>query len=96
MDRAAHDHKPPPRPDRPAPHLLEVYWRILGRSGKPITCALYAVGSGVELRIGYSVEHVLMVNRVPHPGVACRLAEKWRLALMAQGFTEVGGGDELP
>jgi hypothetical protein len=42
------------RREPPGPVLITQCWRLLGPSGKPITCGIYRTDAGIEVRCGYS------------------------------------------
>ena len=79
---------PRPRPN-PRVELLEVSWRFVGPSQRVLECGLYAVETGLEVRVGYSAEDIVRTQLVPDIGIARELAAAWRLALVEKGFTEV-------
>jgi hypothetical protein len=81
-----------PRPLAPPPllHLIEERWRVVGPTGRIITCAVYGVeGPGVEVRAGYSAEEFQRTQRVADLEAARQLAGRWRQAAIAKGFTEL-------
>jgi hypothetical protein len=52
-------------------------------------CRIYADGGpGVELRVGYSDDDSVRTQRVSDPDAARNVAEQWRHAAIAKGFTE--------
>jgi hypothetical protein len=53
-------------------------------------CGIYVDGApGVELRVGYSDDDIVRTQRVSDPDVARNVAEQWKLAALAKGFTRV-------
>ena len=84
---------PRPRPE-PRVELLEVSWRFLGPSRRTLECGLYAVETGLELRVGYSAEDLVRTQLAPDIATARSLAAAWRQALIDKGgFTEVPMAD---
>ena len=70
--------------------LVEERWRVLGTSGRVITCAIYCVhGPGLEVRVGYSADDFHMTRRVADLRTARRLADGWRHAALATGVSEL-------
>ena len=67
--------------------LLEECWRVVGPSGRVLTCAIYRVeGPGVELRAGYSVDNFHCTKRVANVRDACAVAETWLTAMASLGY----------
>ena len=80
-----------PRPPAPLPtlQLIEECWRVVGVTGRRIPCGVYRVeGPGLEVRAGYSAEDFQRTERIADLEAARRLAEAWRQAALAKGFTE--------
>ena len=70
--------------------LLEERWRIVGPSGRVLTCAVYrGEGPGVEVRAGYSLHEFHRTQRVADLTHARVVAQMWRAAVMAKGLTEL-------
>jgi hypothetical protein len=70
--------------------LLEERWRVVGPSGRVVTCAVYRPkGPGVEVRAGYSVDHFHYTRRVADLRDARLVAEAWRTAVISIGYTEL-------
>jgi hypothetical protein len=79
------------RPE-PAPllELLEERWRVVGPSGRVLTCAVYRVeGPGVELRAGYSADRFHCTRRVAGLRDARAVAESWLAAMASVGYVEL-------
>ena len=55
---------PRPRPESRL-ELLEVCWRFVGVSQRVVTCGIYGVQTGVEVRVGYSAEDILRTQLTP-------------------------------
>jgi hypothetical protein len=92
MDWATSDHRPVPRPDPPPPTLLETCWRVKGKSGRTITCAIYETTAHyIELRAGYSVDHIIRTQLVGHIEHGRLLAADWLNLILA-----LGGCEEVP
>jgi hypothetical protein len=63
---------------------------VAGPSGRVITCGIYRTEApGVEVRAGFSEDDLIRSERTAEIGSARELAEDWRLAALAKGFTEV-------
>jgi hypothetical protein len=77
------------------PVLVEMLWRVLGPSNKPIVCGIYRDGAGLEVRCHYeeSIDALIRSERASHIDTARDLAEQWREATVAKGFTELSGED---
>ena len=77
---------------------LERCWRLLGESGRHLTCAIYRHhGGDIELRLLGESDEVVLSERVANVRRASERSEDCRLAAMAQGFTEVSDVDrEIP
>jgi hypothetical protein len=70
--------------------LLEEQWRIVGPSGRVITCAAYRIdGPGIDVRAGYSPDDVRLIQRVADVTHARVVAQMWRAAIIAKGFLEL-------
>jgi hypothetical protein len=79
---------------RPRPlqvlEMLREHWRVVGPSGRVITCAVYRVDApGLQLRAGYSAEEFLRAQRVADLTQAHVVAETWRASVLAKGFMEL-------
>lgn len=86
-DSRTWDHKPASRPEPPAPELLEECWRVRGPSQAPILCGIYRdAAPGVDVRCGYSLEHLIRSERCPSMDVARALADRWLTAAIEKGF----------
>jgi hypothetical protein len=79
-----------PRPPRDAPERhLHTFWTMVGPTGKAITCELWELATGLEVR-------AMRASELPRSEL-CRgplardeaavHAEDWRQALLAKGFT---------
>lgn len=72
-------------------HVTDL-WTLRGVTGKDLTCSVWKVATGLELRAGYSVDHLVASELFRGPNADERLAEKadaWRVALVAKGFREI-------
>jgi hypothetical protein len=71
--------------------LVEMFWRIVGPSGKPIVCGIYETSAGLEVRchLAESVDALVRSERVPDVDVARDVAAAWKYAAVAKGFSEV-------
>ena len=82
--------KPRQRLALPALDLLETSWRVKAPSGGLITCGVYRTDApGLEVRAGFSGDDLLRSQRTLEIGSAREVAEQWRQAVLAKGFTEV-------
>jgi hypothetical protein len=88
-DWQRHDHEPAPRLDPPAPKLLEMCWRMLGPSNKPIECGIYVQSFGFDLRAGYGGDDVIRTQWVQTVDEGRELAAEWRQASVDKGFTDI-------
>ena len=69
---------------------LKVYWRMIGPSRKPITCALYRTPVGLEVRAEHPAGDLLLVERVQTELAAETYAAAWQAMVKAQGhFTSL-------
>jgi len=89
-----------PRPVRePLLTLAETCWRMrsLQKASRILSCGIYGDNApGLEVRCGYSDDHLLRSQRTAEIGSAREIAEAWRQAVIAKGgFTELTG-DETP
>lgn len=82
--------RPRPKPE-PRLDLIEVCWRVVGPNEKVIECAIYRTDVGLDVRVGYSVEHLIRSQFAVEIGTAREIAEGWKRAAMEKGFEEVGG-----
>jgi hypothetical protein len=70
--------------------LLEERWRVAGRSGRVVTCAIdRPTGPDAEVRAGYTVDHFHCTRPVAHVPDARVLADTWRGALLSLGYIEL-------
>jgi hypothetical protein len=70
--------------------LLKVAWTVIGRSRRPITCAIYCVATGgLELRAGYDVSDTVWAESVLDIPSGLVVAERWRQVMLARGFNEI-------
>jgi hypothetical protein len=70
--------------------LLEERWRVVGPSGRVVTCAVYRPkGPGVEVRAGYAVDHFHCTQRVANAARARLIVDTRRTALLSLGYTEL-------
>jgi len=77
------------RREQPAPVLISECWRLLGPSGKRIVCALYKHPHGVEVRCGYSLEHLIRSQLAADVDAAQEIAAAWKQAAIEKGFADV-------
>jgi len=81
---------PPPPP--PKNDYRATFFTVIGRSGRPLTCAAFDVESGLEVRLFYSDDDVVRSRLFRGPlreDDAATIADQWRLALLQKGFTEI-------
>lgn len=73
--------------DRPEPRLerIATLWRMRGTSGRNIECAAFRVDTGLELRTMYSPQ----VRGPDADEKVAEAADRWRLNLLAKGFSDV-------
>ena len=91
-DWLLHTHKAS-EPPAPQLDLLRLYWRMVGPSGRPLSCGLYRTTEGLELRCGYSGDDLLRSQLTPDIETASEVAEGWKLiVLTVDSFTELGDG----
>ncbi len=85
------DERMTPRPNRePRLDLIEVCWRVVGPSTKIIECGIYRTDAGLEVRCGYSVEHLLRSEFATGIDIARDIASAWKDAVIEKGsFTEL-------
>ena len=65
------------------------FFRVVGPSGRPLTCAAFAVQAGLELRL--SCDNVLWRSQLFRDGCEEQLLETasiWRAELIQSGFIE--------
>jgi hypothetical protein len=74
----------------PTERHLTTYWTIAGPTGKAITCELWEVATGLEVRAMREGElHRSELCRGPAAkDEACAIAEGWRRTLLDHGFLE--------
>jgi hypothetical protein len=63
-------------------------WTFLGPSGREITCGVFRVETGVELRVERAGELVRSQLFLGENAALEREAADWKQALLAKGFTE--------
>ena len=56
----------------PRVELLERCWRFVGPGPRVLECGLYAVETGLEVRVGYSAEDVVRTQLTPDIGPRAR------------------------
>jgi hypothetical protein len=73
------------------PLLVEMLWRVVGPSGKPIVCGVYETAAGLEVRNHYdeSVDALIRSERAADINIARDIATSWRAAVIEKGFTEL-------
>ncbi len=62
---------------------------MLGPSGKPLLCGIYQQSFGVELRAGYDEDDVVRTQWALTIYEGRELAQQWRQASLAKGFSDV-------
>ena len=85
MTWGLHDHQPWSRGHQSRPDQIKVYWRIVGPSQKPITCALWRTAAGLEVRAAYGADELLRSQRVESEVAAEAYAGAWKAMDYAQG-----------
>jgi hypothetical protein len=88
MDWATSSHRAAPRPDPPAPELVERCWqmRSLQKATRHLTCGVYRLSDGgFEVRVAYSELELLRSQRVPNVDAGRDLAERWHQVVIAKG-----------
>ncbi len=75
------------------PVLIEMLWRVLGPSNKPIVCGIYQDAAGLEVRCHYeeSIDALIRSERAADIDIARDIADAWKQAVIAKGFTELKG-----
>jgi len=76
--------------DRPIQaEVLKTYWRLVGPTQRPITCALYRTGAGLELRTYLGTSDLLYWLPVSTEHEGADQAAAWKAAaLTVPGFTD--------
>lgn len=80
--------EPPPRPAPKSEHRA-TFFTATGPSGRPLTCAVYEVATGLELRLSYSDDDVMrseLFRGVDREERLAEAADAWRLRLIGKGF----------
>jgi len=84
------DSPPPPPPKNVLRTLL---FRVVGTSGRPLTCAAFEVETGLELRLCYEDRDDVMRSQlfrgVGHEERCAEAADAWHLALIQKGCRDV-------
>lgn len=83
----------PVRQDPPAPErFVATVWAFTGNAKPPITCELWEVATGLELRVTRAGEfYTTQLCRDAED--AAIHADAWAAALRAKGFIEVSSGE---
>jgi len=69
--------------------VLKTYWRLVGPTQRPITCALYRTGTGLELRTYRGASDVLYWLPVSTENQGADQAAAWKAAALTfAGFTD--------
>ena len=80
---------------RPKPEarldLIEVCWRVVGPSEKVIECGIYQTDVGLDVRVGYTIEHLIRSQFAVQIGAAREIVAAWKHAAIEKGFVEVSG-----
>ena len=76
--------------DRPIQaEVLKTYWRLVGPTQRPITCALYRTGAGLELRTYRDPSDLLYRLPVSTEHHGAHQAASWKAAAMTfAGFAD--------
>lgn len=97
MDWATSNHRPPKRPDPPAPVRIEERWRVtMAPTGRELTCGLFVHPHGVEVRYGRSAIDLLQSQLAKTIDDARVVADAWLESVKATGRATVlraGGAD---
>jgi hypothetical protein len=77
--------------DPPSPDLVEILWRVVGPSGKPIVCGIFRDTVGLQVFCHYaeSIEALIRSERVSHMDIARDVAAAWKRAAVDKGFEEM-------
>jgi hypothetical protein len=75
--------------DGPLIELVEPCWRMVGQSGKVLSCGIYhSAAPGLEVRAGYG-DDLLRSQRTKGINQARDIAATWKQAVLANGrFSE--------
>lgn len=87
-----------PKPPPPKNTHRATFFTIIGPSSRPLTCAAFDVETGLEVRLFYEPDDLQGSQLFRGPlreDEAAGLADRWRLALLEKGFTEVATACEL-
>jgi hypothetical protein len=87
VDWATHDHRFQRRAID-APPAVTTHWRLLGPTGKPLTCVTVRDAFGLELRVGCNDLDLVRSERVASPAMAAILAAEWKSAILEEGVYE--------
>jgi hypothetical protein len=68
---------------------LEIYWCLVGPSGKTLTAAVFTTADGLQLRCSYTMSDTLLAQNVESCESAALQAAQWRTAFVAKGFVEL-------
>jgi hypothetical protein len=76
------------------PVLIEMFWRVVGPSGKPIVCGVYETSAGLEVRchLSESIDALIRSERVTDIDIARDIATAWKQAAIEKGFTDLESG----
>ena len=74
-----------------AQHLCD-FWALRGPDSRKVTCSVYRVATGLELRTRYGETQILETQLFPRgPDVIERVvetADEWRANMLSRRFTE--------
>jgi len=73
-----------------AEHLCD-FWVLRGPGNRTVTCGVYRVANGLELRTSYGENETIAAQLFTGPDVNERVAataDEWRVNLIAQRFNE--------
>jgi hypothetical protein len=65
--------------------MVETHWRLMGPSGKVVTCVTVRDPFGLEVRAGFDDLDLLRSERVLSPKMAAMLASEWKATALAKG-----------
>ena len=81
-----------PSPPKPPKNILRAtLFHMAGPSGRPLTCAVFEVETGLELRLSYGNDVVRwqLFRGVDREKRLAEAADTWRLALLEKDFTVI-------
>ena len=71
--------------------MVEMMWRLVGRSATPIVCGVYRTAAGLKVISHYadSTDALIRGERVADMDVAYDVAAVWKQAALELGLTEI-------